>query len=294
MSDALRPLFLRAPAKINLTLDVLGKRADGYHDLASVMQTIALYDTIALWPVSGEDVHLDCDVPALAGQDNLAVRAVNLARAAKDNLPNVRVELVKGIPSPGGLGGGSSDGAAVLRALNAWWKIGLSLQRLTEIAAALGSDAPFFIRGGTALIEGRGERVTPLPAIRPLWLIVAHPPVSVPTPAVFRRLTPAAYSDGSATHALVNAIQRGKLINLTDATCFNALQAGVLQSYPLVNTVREQLLACGAPVVRMSGSGPALFAPFPTLAAALPVWQAVQSTGMCAWLTHTISESEVA
>lgn len=291
MPEALRPVFLRAPAKINLTLDVLGKRADGYHELASVMQTIALYDTIALWPATGDEIRLDCNVPALNVPDNLVVRAAHLARSAKDNLPNVRIELVKGIPSPGGLGGGSSDGATVLRALNAWWQLGLSPAQLTEIAATLGSDVPYFIHGGTALIAGRGERVTPLPDILPLWLIVAQPPVHVPTPAVFRALDSADYSDSTATRTLVNAIQSGAPLDLADATFFNALQAGVLRDYPAVNTVREQLLASGAPVVRMSGSGPALYAPFRTLAKALPVWQAVQATGMRAWLTHTINRS---
>ncbi|MBA3827137.1 MAG: 4-(cytidine 5'-diphospho)-2-C-methyl-D-erythritol kinase [Ktedonobacterales bacterium] len=287
MLDLAPPLFVRAPAKINLTLDVLGKRADGYHELASVMQTIDLTDTVALWPAPEGEVTLDCDLPDLGGPDNLALRAALAIRAATGTTRGVHIELHKVIPMQGGLGGGSSDAATTLCALNAWWHLGLSDAQLLALAAELGSDVPFFIVGGTAHIAGRGELVTKLPDITPLWLVVAKPPVGVSTPAVFRALAPADYSPGTATAALEAHIRAGRLPNLNDATLHNALEDGVLRNYPAVATTRAALMVAGAPCVRMSGSGPTLYAPFTTLHAAAQVHQAAQAAGVQVWLTHT-------
>ena len=284
-----RPVFVRAPAKINLTLDVLGKRPDGYHALASVMQTIAVYDTIALWPRPAGEITLACNAPELSGESNLAWRAARLISAVTGGAHGVHIELRKEIPTQGGLGGGSSDGAAILVALNRWWQLGLSTAALIDLAAQLGSDVPFFIVGGTALIEGRGEIVTPLPDVTPLWLVVAKPPVNVPTPAVFRGLTPAAYTDGLATQQLVVAIRAGTLPPLNDATLHNALEQDVLRDYPAVERLRGVLRRAGAPTVRMSGSGPTLYAPFTALSAATAVWRAAIQAGARAWLTYTPS-----
>jgi 4-diphosphocytidyl-2-C-methyl-D-erythritol kinase len=286
--DPARPMVVRAPAKINLTLDVLGRRADGYHELASVMQTIGLHDTLVLHPAPEGQVSLTCDVPELANSDNLALRAAHLIRQATDCARGVRIDLLKAIPLQGGLGGGSSDGAAVLVALNRWWDLGLSQEALIDLAARLGSDVPFFIVGGSARVGGRGEVVTPLVDLPPLWLAVAKPPVSIPTPAVFRTLTPADFTDGTATDSLIAHIQAGTLPPLTNAALPNALEPGVLRDYPAVAATRDQLLAAGAPCVRMSGSGPTLYAPFIDLAAAATVYHAAQAAGMQVWLTPTM------
>ncbi len=291
MLDPAQPLFVRAPAKINLTLDVLGKRTDGYHTLASVMQTIAIADTVALWPAPEGEVTLDCDLADLCSPDNLALRAALDLRAATGTTRGVRIELAKRIPMQGGLGGGSSDGATVLLALNTWWGLGLAEADLIALAAPLGSDVPFFIIGGTAQITGRGEVVTKLPDLVPLWLVVAKPPVNVSTPAVFRALPPADYSDGTATAALVGDIRAGTPPPLTDASLHNALERGVLRDYPAVAATRAALLAAGAPCVRMSGSGPTLYAPFTTLRAAAAVRDAARAAGLRVWLTHTTPAS---
>jgi 4-diphosphocytidyl-2-C-methyl-D-erythritol kinase len=281
-----RPIFVRAPAKINLTLDVLGKREDGYHALASVMQTIAVADTLALWPAPDNTLTLHCDAPELRGENNLALRAARLLRDTTGCRRGVHVELRKEIPAQGGLGGGSSDAAAVLVALNRHWQLGLDTATLIALAAQLGSDVPFFVVGGTALVEGRGEIVTPLPPLPPLWLVVARPPVGVSTAMVFRALTPAAYTDGTATRRLVEAIRGGNLPPLDDTTLVNALEHDVLRDYPAVERLRGVMLRAGASPVRMSGSGPTLFAPFTTLAAATPVWRAAVQAGARAWLTY--------
>ncbi len=261
MPESLAPLTVHAHAKINLTLDVLGKRPDGYHALASVMTTISLADAITLHPAMDGAISLECNVPELCGDDNLVVRAARLVRRVTGCDQGVHIALRKHVPAQGGLGGGSSDAAAVLLGLNQWWDLALSQEQLIDLAAELGSDVPFFIIGGTALIEGRGEIVTPLPPIAPLWLVIVKPPVSISTAAVFRRLAPSAWTDGAATRALVAAIQSHRLPALTDATLLNALEPGVLRDFPAVAQMRRALLDLGAPCVRMSGSGPTLFIP---------------------------------
>jgi 4-diphosphocytidyl-2-C-methyl-D-erythritol kinase len=270
---------------------VLGRRADGYHELASVMQAIGLYDTIVLRPAPAGAITLVCDVPELNGDDNLALRAARLVVERAGVPRGVRIELQKAIPVQGGLGGGSSDGAAVLLALDRWWDLRLPLARLINFAGQLGSDVPFFILGGTARVGGRGEHVTPLPALAPLWLVVAKPPVRVPTPAVFRALTPADYTDSAATDALAAHIAAGTPPPLTDAALRNALEPGVLRDYPAVAATRDLLLRAGAPCVRMSGSGPTLYAPFADLARAAEVYRATRALGAEAWLTHTAPAS---
>ncbi|HEY7348166.1 MAG TPA: 4-(cytidine 5'-diphospho)-2-C-methyl-D-erythritol kinase [Ktedonobacterales bacterium] len=281
--------FARAYAKINLTLDVLGRRADGYHELASVMQTVALADTLAFRALADGATAFFCDAPALNGPDNLVCRAVQALREATGCQRGARIELQKQTPTQGGLGGGSSDAASVLLALNAWWSLGLSQARLLELAAGLGSDVPFFVLGGTALVEGRGEHVTPLPDLPGMWAVLLKPPVAVSTPAVFRVLTPDAYTDGQATKKLVEALGAGAPLPLDRLV--NALEARVCQEYPAVSEGRAALIQAGASLTRMSGSGPTLFALFHSLEEARPVYQALRSEGRQVWLTRTVSRA---
>jgi 4-diphosphocytidyl-2-C-methyl-D-erythritol kinase len=285
-----RSVFVPAYAKINLTLAVLGQRADGYHDLVSVMQTISLRDTLRLTPNRSGQITARSDNPELNTPNNLALRA---ARALRDEVGDatlgVEIELLKAIPSPGGLGGGSSDAACVLLALNALWASHVSIVRLERLGANLGSDVPFFIHGGAALIEGRGERVTPLPDAQPLWLVLAKSPVSVSTAAVFRALSPADYAPADDARALMEAIRDGRPLPL--ASLRNTLEAPVLRAYPEIATTRDALLAAGAPIVRMSGSGPTLYALFGALEDASRVYTEARRRGLECSLCHFISRS---
>ncbi len=283
-----RPYFIQAPAKINLTLDVLGKRPDGYHDLASVFVSIALWDTLALWPAPPGTVAIFCDQADLGTDDNLVVRAARLLMRATGLDFGVRADLRKMIPTQGGLGGGSSDAAAMLLALNAWLGLGLSAARLAELGAELGSDVPFFIYGGTALVEGRGERVQTLPDLTPLWLLIVKPPVAIPTPRIFRELTAAGYTSGAATRDLVAHIQAGTLPPLTDATLVNALEPVALSAYPAVAAARACLRDAGAPCVRMSGSGPTLYAPCATLSQAEALQRIAINNGLQTWIAYPL------
>ncbi len=153
----------------------------------------------------------DCDVAALATPANLVARAADLLRAetARPDLA-AEIELRKEVPAQGGLGGGSSDAAAALVALNTLWELGLSDARLESLAGRLGSDTPYLVRGGTAWITGRGEFVEPLPDAEPLWLTLVKPPVDISTAAVFRALSPADYGDGADTEAVIAAIRAGR------------------------------------------------------------------------------------
>jgi 4-diphosphocytidyl-2-C-methyl-D-erythritol kinase len=281
--------FVRSYAKINLSLDVLGKRADGYHELVTVMQTIDLYDTICLTAIAEDTVRVICSRPELNGDDNLAARAAHAVRQRLSLSQGVMIELQKHVPVAAGLGGGSSNAAAVLLALQQWWQLSLSSSDLLDIAASLGSDVPFFLTGGLALCEGRGERITPLAPRWPSamrWLLLLKPAIGVSTAAVFRGLPPDDYTDGSHSRAICSAfINQGEL-HLEDL--HNGLQRGVLQRYPEVAQAREDMLQAGASHVRLSGSGPTLFAAFSRLDQAAQVQQQLHRQGYEVHLTRAI------
>jgi 4-diphosphocytidyl-2-C-methyl-D-erythritol kinase len=187
------------------------------------------------------------------------------------------------------MGGGSSDAACALTTLNQLWRIGLPDARLYELAAQLGSDVPFFIAGGTARIYGRGEVVVPLPDAEPNWLVIAKPPVSISTADVFRRLAPEDYGSATDTDALEEAIRKGQPLPL--ARLVNTLEVPVLDAYPAVRETCSALLESGASVVRLSGSGPTLFAPFRRLRDAAPVFERARTRGVTAWLTHSVGRA---
>ncbi len=281
--------FSRAYAKINLTLDVLGKRADGYHELATIMQAVDLYDTLCLTEISDETVQLRCDRPELNSVDNLAARAAILLRQRVQIKRGVLLELHKRIPMAAGLGGGSSDAATVLLALQQWWRLPLSTFDLLEMASMLGSDVPFFLSGGLALCEGRGERVTPLAPNWPTsmrWLLLVKPAIAVSTAAVFGNLSASDYSDGTHSLAIRAALEEGRELPIQHL--HNGLERGVLERYPMVARARCDLLEAGAQLVRLSGSGPTLFAPFSNLAQARETLNKMQIRGYEVYLTRAI------
>jgi 4-diphosphocytidyl-2-C-methyl-D-erythritol kinase len=281
--------FIQSYAKINLTLDVLGRRADGYHELMTVMQTVDLYDTICLAANDDTGVRMVCVRPELSNDDNLAARAARAICQQLDLTQGLDIELHKRIPVAAGLGGGSSNATAVLLALRDWWQLPLSLDDLHAIAAKLGSDTAFFLTGGLALCEGRGERVTPLahhlpPSMR--WIILVKPAISVSTAVVFRALMPQDYSDGSASLAILAALTEGRDLPLADL--HNSLERSILAHYPQVAQAREDMLQAGSPYVRLSGSGPTLFSTFPNLSQAAHVQQQLQAQGYEVYLTRAI------
>ncbi len=171
-------ISLEAHAKVNLTLEILGKRADGYHNIVSIMQTIELHDVLDLFP--SKEVTLECDEPALGGDSNLALKAAMALKQAAETDDGVRIRLGKKTPVAAGVGGGSSDAAATLRGLNRLWNLNWPVERLQELAIQLGSDVPFFLYGGAALVQGKGENVVPLPAPKIDWLPLFSAAIDLP------------------------------------------------------------------------------------------------------------------
>ncbi len=273
----------RAPAKLNLSLEVLGRRPDGYHELVSVVQTIDLADTLTFRPA--EEVTLSCSDADLAGHHNLVCRAAHMLREAAGVTGGAHIHLDKRIPVAAGLGGGSSDAAAALLGLCELWGMSLPEGDLAGLARRLGADVPFLLRGGTALMEGVGELLTPLPSLPTQWAVLAVPPVAIPhkTATLYGRLRPAHYTDGSRTRALVDEMRQGA--PLDPALMGNAFEA-VLTEEP-VTAARRAMLAAGAPWVRLSGSGPSLFCLFDAKEDASRVYQALKSAPYSVFLTAT-------
>jgi len=244
-------LQARAPAKVNWTLEVLGRRPDGYHEVCTVLQTIGLWDELVMSPAPS--LRVRCQGP-FAVEDELVGRAVRALA------PEAGVEVVvrKGIPPAAGLGGGSSDAAAALRLL-ARHLGGLPQERLMAAAAGLGSDAPFFLLGGTALAQGRGERLTPLPNAPRLWLVLLVPPLRLAdkTARMYRLLTPAAYSDGTFTRLFLERLCETGVVD--ENYMHNAFEGVAYRLFPELATYRAALLRAGARRVHLAGSGPALF-----------------------------------
>ena len=281
--------FVRSYAKINVTLDVLGKRTDGYHELATIMQMVDLHDTLCLTLLDEDRVSIVSTHAELDGDDNLAVRAAQAVRQHLSLTQGVHIELDKRIPIAAGLGGGSSNAAALLLALRQWWQLPLTTEDMLMLAASLGSDVPFFLTEGLALCEGRGELLTPLPAYWPSsmrWLLLVKPAISVSTATVFRNLPASDYTDGVHTKAAYTVLlAKGELF---PGDMHNSLERGVLERYPEVFQAREDMLQAGASLVCLSGSGPTLFAPFSELARASHVRQQLQEQGYQVYLTRAM------
>lgn len=252
-------LTLHAPAKVNLTLIVGARRDDGYHDVSTVMQTVGLYDTLTL--TGGSGLTMTCTDPDLPTDgSNLVLRAARLFFAETGlPVPDLRFDLEKRIPSQAGLGGGSSDAAAVLLAMRTLYAPEVSDTELERMAAALGSDVPFFIRGGTALATGRGERLTPLPRLTDGWFVVVKPPEGFSTPAMYRRLDELP-PQPPQPDGMTAALGAGELHAVAAALC-NSFERAVPPD-SAVWVIREALRAQGALAAMLSGSGSAVFGLF--------------------------------
>lgn len=244
-----------AQAKINLYLRVLGRREDGYHQIETVMQTLQFADRVIL---RGRPcgIGLQCDAPELtAGPDNLAWRAAALLAEAFPG-HGVSVTLKKWIPWQAGLGGGSSDAAAVLRGLNKLWRLQLSAAELTEFAARLGSDVPFFLSGGTAVARGRGEEITPLSACPDVDVALLVPPFGLATAAVYHEWRPPFVTPPVWTALLQALADRDRI--LAAQLLFNDLEAPAFGLRPELASLKARLLQEGLPTL-LSGSGSCLF-----------------------------------
>lgn len=258
---------LLAPAKINFTLDVLGKRPDGYHDVRMVMQTVSLCDTVQL-ECGGSGIQLFSDSDCVpADQRNLAYRAAEAFYRYTKLAPSVKIHLEKRIPVSAGLAGGSSDGAAVLLGLNQLYHSPLSVQQLCAIGKTIGADLPFCILGGTALAEGIGEKLTPLPAFPDCSIVLATPPIAVSTPWVYAQMDTATDLCHPDTEAFLRHLEAGNLEGLAALLC-NVMESVVCSHHPVISQIKRTLADAGAIGSAMSGSGPSVFGLFSSLSQA--------------------------
>jgi 4-diphosphocytidyl-2-C-methyl-D-erythritol kinase len=258
LSPDKKPLSKKAHAKINLTFEVLGKRHDGYHEIASVMQAISLCDVLTFEP--HEHIQLACDVAELVSPNNLVYKAARLMQEMARDDRGVAISLSKVIPLAGGLGGGSSDAAVTLQVLNEMWGVNLPPKKLGKVAAQLGSDVPFFIGGSsTALATGRGDKVEPLPSPAETWLVLLRPPIEMAnkTREMYAHLNPSCFSKGQHAQRMATVI-RGRE-RITNRQCYNVFDPLSLSLFPGLDHYRSEFLAAGAAEVHLAGAGPTLF-----------------------------------
>ncbi len=253
-------IFEPAYAKINLTLDVLGKREDGYHDLKSVMQTISLRDDIEIDIGTGKPWVLRCDKEGIpCDERNLAWKAAKLFCDTLNKDPEgLEIRITKRIPSQAGLGGGSADAAAVLRALNEHYGSPLSIWALAELGAQVGSDVPFCVVGGTMMCEGRGERMRKLPDMPDCVLVVVKPDFPISTPELFRKIDGKVIGQRPDHQVMESALLAGDLLKVAQNLC-NVFDPVVTEDHLELNYIKSIFNTYGAIGYQMSGSGSAVY-----------------------------------
>ena len=249
-----------ALAKVNLTLDVLGKRDDGYHDIKSIMQTISVRDDIELELGTGEPWKLECDKEHIpTDESNLAWKAARIfCHALKKDPEGLTIRITKRIPCGAGLGGGSADAAAVLRALNRHYDYPLSLMALAELGAQVGSDVPFCVIGGTAVVEGRGERIRKLPDMPECIFVICKPEFDVSTPELYRKLDGTAIAQRPNHSAVESGILAGDLEKIA-GNLVNVFDPVVTADHMELNYIKSIMNSYGAIGFAMTGSGSAVF-----------------------------------
>jgi 4-diphosphocytidyl-2-C-methyl-D-erythritol kinase len=253
----LRRLEVQASAKVNLALEVLGKRADGYHEIATVMQAVDLFDRLILEPAPTLTLEVD-DAALPTDERNLVIRAAMLLRQDAGVDSGARIRLRKRIPVAAGLGGGSSDAAATLWGLSRLWGLRWPRARLADLAMRLGMDVPFFLSGGPALATGRGERLKPLPGAGAYALVLVNPGVPLPTREVYGRVPADWHAEPAGTRRLMEALKTRSPSRVAVALT-NNLEGFVTPTLPAVDRMKAALLAAGALGAVMSGSGPTVF-----------------------------------
>ena len=271
-------------AKLNLTLDVLGKRPDGFHEIRSIFQTISLGDQLEIDCERSRrtEISIECE-PVIP--DNIINRAAEAVLEEVKLRASVRFRLRKRIPMGGGLGGGSSNAAAVLLALPALLGKRIDAERLLAVATSLGSDVPFFLLGGTALVMGRGEEVHPFPQPKPSWGILVAPGVHVSTPQAYQALARPPLTLNHASR-IINSFQllswkigEGHPVASWRGLCRNDFESVVFRQYPQIRQCKKKLQATGAPVALMTGSGSAVFAFYASRAQAAKAAASFPATG---------------
>ncbi len=285
-------LTLAAPAKINPTLEVLQKRPDGYHEVRSVMQAISLSDRLSF--KTNDKIIFACDSPLWQAEKSLAGRAVDAIKRHTGVSNGVLIHITKGIALSSGLGGDSSDAAAVLSGLNQLWQLGIPPGELARMAGGLGSDVPFFLSGGTALAEGRGEFISPLPEMLHTWMVLLLPHVESPefkTVAMYSLLRPEHFTSGARTDALVARLTRGESIRSCDL--YNVFESVAFKAFNGLEKYRDGFQNIAGEPVHLAGAGTALFTLFSDAEKAARVWRNLKERGLEAYLAETRNSAKL-
>ncbi|MGM8366798.1 4-(cytidine 5'-diphospho)-2-C-methyl-D-erythritol kinase [Virgibacillus sp. W0181] len=251
-------VFEKAPAKINLSLDVLGKRDDGYHEVEMIMTTIDLYDRIELESLPSNEIQVSVATRYVPSDErNLAYKAAKVMKDWLNIKKGVHIKIKKSIPVAAGLGGGSADAAAVLRGLNRLWNLQLSNKALAGIGIEIGSDVPFCVYNKTALVQGRGEKVTPLPRPPACWVVLAKPDIGVSTTKIFQLLDTV-----DIVHPQTDNIIQALKFSDFDMLCMytaNVLEQITTELHPEVKEIKQRMVQAGVMGGLMSGSGPTIY-----------------------------------
>lgn len=280
-----------AYAKINLGLEILGKRQDGYHEVAMIMQSIGLQDVVEITP--GQGIEISTNLSGLScGPDNLAYKAAALLATRYNIKPNVHIVLNKAIFMAAGLAGGSSDAAAVLRGLNRYWDLKLLDDKLEALAAELGSDVPFCIHGGSAIAKGRGEVILPLPDMPATYVVVAKPRgLDISTAWVYKNYCRERVVNHPRIWQLAERLPQGGRPMLPYMG--NVLETVTIPAHPVIAFIKVAMLDAGAYYAMMSGSGPTVFALADSVEIAQRIAQAVQKFDVDVAITTTVGRKEI-
>ena len=273
-------ISLKALAKINLGLDVLGKREDGYHEVRMVMQTIHLYDRVEIKKTRSPHIHVETNLYYLpVNEDNLVYRAAKLMKDEFQIKEGVRIVLQKFIPVAAGLAGGSSDAAAVLVGMNRIFNLGLKQNKLMELGLKIGADVPFCIMRGTALAEGIGEKLTALPPMPKCPVLIAKPAISVSTKAVYEGLKLYDGMEHPDIDGVMEGIQQKDLKGVA-SHMGKILETVTIPMYPVIEDIKKLMLENGALNAMMSGSGPTVFGLFPNEKEIRRAYEALKQSGL--------------
>lgn len=258
----MRQIILKAYAKINLGLDVLRRREDGYHEVRMIMQSVSLYDKLILKKIAKDEIILSSNVGALPNNEkNLVYKAISLMKTEYGITGGVRAELEKRIPMAAGMAGGSTDAAAALIGMNKLFHLQLSQEQLMELGVKIGADVPYCILSGTALSEGIGEVLTPLKPMPHCYILIAKPRISVSTRFVYENLEADKLSYHPDIDGMLQAIEEEDLQGVTDRLS-NVLETVTEKKYPIIGKIKATMMENGAMNALMSGSGPTVFGIF--------------------------------
>ena len=255
-------IVLKSYGKINLGLDVLRRREDGYHEVRMIMQTVGLYDVLTMKKRKDDKIEMTCNLSFLPTDErNLVYKAVKLIKDKYHIKEGVEINLSKRIPVAAGMAGGSSNCAAALKGMNQLFDLGLSIDELCEIGVTLGADVPYCIWGGTALSEGIGEKISRVDAMPDCYILIAKPGISVSTVFVYKNLDLPALSKHPDIDGMLECLKEKDLTGICDRL-ENVLETVTIKEYPIIEKVKKHLMDQGAKGALMSGSGPTIFAIF--------------------------------